>query len=436
MQHRKIHRCVKCGSAVNAFIASARKCSGRPITCIDCRRAQLEQQRAYAKHNLRVHKQQLFRKHRCKICGGTIPWKQLYVKKHIAQWPQTCSAVCHAKAASVGRAYTKAQLQQRIKQFIRTKNSWVRYAQVIKELHIASKVLSKHHISINALNKQVLGLDASRYTQSKKARSVQPLQQLCSVVGHICDTHAQLFNHCTTSGVLTAQLAQRIIASYIAAENRYTGVVAIMHAFSISHEKLRHKLAIDVQQLNSELEFVDKKASWYQNTAYGQLCCFFGDQEVSRQHVFPQCRSYRNYPLRFDFYIPKYATLIQVDGQQHFDTSNGFYKESTAVNDDLKRRYAEAHGLRMLRIATKPRHTFISRLHNTILDVLKPVELLETPPGSAEGNQQPSRSNTEGSETIEACATHVVEQAPTGAEAAGTVNTVMIQSDTGSNTGR
>lgn len=36
-----------------------------------------------------------------------------------------------------------------------------------------------------------------------------------------------------------------------------------MHAFSISHEKLRHKLAIDVQQLNSELEFVDKKASWY-----------------------------------------------------------------------------------------------------------------------------------------------------------------------------
>ena len=63
----------------------------------------------------------------------------------------------------------------------------------------------------------------------------------------------------------------------------------------------------------------------------------------------------------------------------------------------------------MLRIVTKPRHTFISRLRNTILDVLKPVELLETPPGNAEGNQQPSRSDTEGSETIEACATHVVE---------------------------
>lgn len=61
-----------------------------------------------------------------------------------------------------------------------------------------------------------------------------------------------------------------------------------------------------------------------------------------------------NMPLSYDFYLPDFNTLIEYQGEQHekaFEYFGGKEKlDKQKEHDDRKRKYAEAHGIRVLEI--------------------------------------------------------------------------------------
>lgn len=70
------------------------------------------------------------------------------------------------------------------------------------------------------------------------------------------------------------------------------------------------------------------------------------------QKIFKDCINKRK--LRFDFYLPEYNTVIEYDGEQHFMPVDWFGGEkcfkSIQQRDDIKNRYCDTNGIRMLRI--------------------------------------------------------------------------------------
>jgi Zn finger protein HypA/HybF involved in hydrogenase expression len=76
-----------------------------------------------------------------------------------------------------------------------------------------------------------------------------------------------------------------------------------------------------------------------------------------RQMTFDGCKGVRGWKLKFDFYLPHYNILIEIDGAQHFKvgkignhymTQNDF--ERIKQNDDIKNRYAFDKKIKMVRI--------------------------------------------------------------------------------------
>lgn len=70
------------------------------------------------------------------------------------------------------------------------------------------------------------------------------------------------------------------------------------------------------------------------------------------QYKFDNCRNIL--PLPFDFYLPDYNILIEVDGIQHFESvkhfngENGFKK--TKYRDNIKNKYCEENNIKLIRI--------------------------------------------------------------------------------------
>ena len=70
------------------------------------------------------------------------------------------------------------------------------------------------------------------------------------------------------------------------------------------------------------------------------------------QHKYEDCKDI--YPLPFDFYLPKYNTLIEYDGEQHFRPIEHFggqeYFEYIQKHDAIKNEYCKNNGISLLRI--------------------------------------------------------------------------------------
>lgn len=68
-----------------------------------------------------------------------------------------------------------------------------------------------------------------------------------------------------------------------------------------------------------------------------------------REHTFADCKNIRK--LKFDFYLPKYDTCIEFDGQQHF--SNRWSKillRQIKRNDRIKNNYCKNNNIKLIRI--------------------------------------------------------------------------------------
>ena len=62
------------------------------------------------------------------------------------------------------------------------------------------------------------------------------------------------------------------------------------------------------------------------------------------QKTFDDLKSSRNYKLRFDFYIPEFDLLVELDDRSHLS------KNGQRINGKIKNEYCEKHKLKLLRI--------------------------------------------------------------------------------------
>ncbi len=82
--------------------------------------------------------------------------------------------------------------------------------------------------------------------------------------------------------------------------------------------------------------------------------------------------------FRFDFYLPGYNILIEVDGEQHFTFVHKFYNSNSDFkkmqeHDRIKNSYALAHGIKLYRIP----YWEIKNIHN-FSDIIQDKFLVKT----------------------------------------------------------
>ena len=71
--------------------------------------------------------------------------------------------------------------------------------------------------------------------------------------------------------------------------------------------------------------------------------------EYEKQKWYPDCVDQR--PLPFDFYLPKYNTIIEFDGQQHYEPMYGEgHPFITQKHDKIKNEYCEKNNIKLIRI--------------------------------------------------------------------------------------
>lgn len=75
--------------------------------------------------------------------------------------------------------------------------------------------------------------------------------------------------------------------------------------------------------------------------------------------------------LKYDFYIPKYNTLVEFDGSQHYNSNSKFYNPDQVVRDQLKDDYAAKNNFKILRIIKENNHR-ITQQESKLLKQLIP----------------------------------------------------------------
>ncbi len=72
------------------------------------------------------------------------------------------------------------------------------------------------------------------------------------------------------------------------------------------------------------------------------------------QKTFKNCRSPKNRPLLFDFYLPEYNTIIEYDGEQHYIKTEIFGGDKSFENlqlyDEIKDNFCKETNIRIIRI--------------------------------------------------------------------------------------
>jgi hypothetical protein len=105
-------------------------------------------------------------------------------------------------------------------------------------------------------------------------------------------------------------------------------------------------------------------------------------REVEPQVSFPDLVGDGGRPLLYDLRVVGTNVLVEVDGPQHYDPKNTFYKASTAKYDKMKDAYAQKNGFPLIRVDVR-RHKDIPAMteffrHHPFLSSLNPSNALNT----------------------------------------------------------
>lgn len=401
---RKRQKCIECGIQVPGSVTTYRNKSGRPMLCSECLKALREQQKISKRDTIRSTLDL-----KCVVCGKLIPWKNSYVYKN--RRPKTCSGSCHGLYAKLNYLVSKQQLIERIDKYIQSHKRYVTRQQLSKAGIAYPKQLSKHRISTLLQNKKVLGQAIYAHNtvpvyRTHQPKQIQQIKQQYSIHGA---SYAQLTQALLYTSSCSKQLKRRgmkdLVEAYTYQIGRFVPVVVLAKALGLCYQTLRKWLPQSSSQIQRKIGIINNRASWFQDIAYKVLLDMFPHSSVLRQYTFPKCISSKGYMLRFDFYIPQLNLLIQVDGSQHTDVCNPYYRSQQVANDNVKQIYADQNNIQLMRVITTPSHTFQRRLRE-LLEVVKPIELLghcQVVDGACTVNQQPSleRRTKAGSETIE-----------------------------------
>lgn len=390
MPRKKLYTpCTMCGTLIDSSRVNHCRERNIPITCPSCglKRAAEERSRKALEKEERKNKELNLH---CAVCGKFIPWKKSYSCE--ARIPKTCSRSCGAKLAMRDRTYTKESFLEKLTTYIKSVGHPQTYKEIIDGCGVKTTILHKFGISLLSLQKEIFGIDCDR---AHKQDTVIEVESLESIKERL-NLHSDDFS-CIRI-LINNKVDQSIIKDYLKSLiihiGRYVGISEIHDKSGVSIDYL---MKLDITGINKEIGYKWDRRSAAENDLYELLVKVFGVDGVSREHTFMDCKGKKGWPLRFDYYLPDHNVLIELDGYSHKE-GTAWYKELTEDNRAIKADYAEKHGMRLLVYSYKSLNELKRILGKIVLDVLKPVELLETPQGQSATKPVETQ---EGSETIE-----------------------------------
>lgn len=147
---------------------------------------------------------------------------------------------------------------------------------------------------------------------------------------------------------------QKEITSFIQKQGRYCTGDEILSGIGRSSKTI-YKHGISLADLNSNVGF-SKKGSIFQSKVEDILKKQFPDLLVEK--TFDGMVGKTGHPLRVDFYIPSLNAVIEADGKQHCDPNHPWhtFKNGTVAEyDDIKERFLNDRGIKIVRVRYKPR---------------------------------------------------------------------------------
>lgn len=180
------------------------------------------------------------------------------------------------------------------------------------------------------------------------------------------------------------------IKRIILKNRKYTGILVLKH--NGIDPNLLFKYSISVEELNTELGL--KRVNGSSLELYFSEFCELNDIEFEAQKSFEGC--FYKGDLRFDYYLPKYNTLIEIQGKQHYEPVDKFGGteafEEGQIRDKIKQDWCKDNNVNLIYISYRDlyKNGFLQDLfEKEIFPIAKSKlgELLETPEVD---NQQPS----------------------------------------------
>lgn len=380
--------CSVCGAPVDAHRKHHCTSRGIPVLCVACgikraeenRKRKAEEKAKTMNEKLDLH---------CAVCGKPIPWIPSY--SCAARIPKTCSRSCGTKLAMRDRTYTRESLLEKLTAYIKSVGHPMTYKEIIEGCGVKTTILQKFNISLVMLQKEIFGMAYDRSHLVGVKVSVESVDALNKEFGLLHDKDFDNLRNLVK--MKKDYAATRYIKAIIGKMGRYVGIVEFMDKTNLAFESL---CKYDIESINKSLGMKWDRRSAAENDLYEFLVKVFGKDGVSREHTFMDCRGKKGWPLRFDYFLPEEKILIELDGSSH-NVDNNLHKDLTDENREIKREYAERNGMRLLVYKYESVLEVKKIFCQIVLDVIKPVELLETPSGQSA--TKPTLS--EGSETIE-----------------------------------
>lgn len=81
----------------------------------------------------------------------------------------------------------------------------------------------------------------------------------------------------------------------------------------------------------------------------------YNNINYKKEKIFNKCRSLKNYPLRFDFYLIDHNIIIEFQGIHHFKPVNNGYRakrvhNKTVLHDSIKRKFCKDYNIVLIEI--------------------------------------------------------------------------------------
>ena len=300
-------------------------------------------------------------------------------------------------------------------EYIKTQDHYVSLAELRTALHLSDKLLYARGISCPDLN---LRAGKVEYLPERTKTKEELLAEYAELVRNnrgIRRTAAAKAMHVSvdyldelgikssavrkqvgisSKNALTADETRNLIVEWLKTQPKYTPARVICRALHIDYFCAIQKNGLSVPELNRAAGHKPPDVSYYED--YAAYALDRAGIAYVRQKTYPDCKHKNR--LRFDFWLSDYNVLLEINGEQHYDTKSFMY-ENSHRSDLIKQAYVELRGIPLYTLAAKPQGTFKKRLGKLIgkikglpvvtRDSADSIELLEASAGSAGGDQQP-----------------------------------------------
>jgi very-short-patch-repair endonuclease len=316
----------------------------------------------------------------CAYCG------QPFRLSHWSRWQGTtrfCSKSCQSKMYHETHGWSKDKVRDKILEYLRNKGSYVGIEDICSALRISEKSIYRFGLSLPQLNYEA-GTGSKPDDRFEQPGSLQKAvrellqqegflntDQICArlQIGRHTLQHRQvsvknLYQelHLNPPSPHSREDLEERIVGWLRQQKQFCGTARILKALHIDFDCTWRHFAFDTDDLNRKAGHTRTKFSWYEERTWRELKAQFGDRGVIRQKVFEDCRSVSGWRLRFDFFLRRAKALVEVDGSQHTDPSNGYYTERLVENDRLKEEYAAQKRIPLFHLPCTPAQTFEERL--------------------------------------------------------------------------